>query len=80
MWGIKQIHDLLIIGLVSSFENSRDYIQSNMLMEYINQIESADPSVIDRLEKAFEDNPQVYRTRFLGHTFAAHAAAPTSVT
>lgn len=25
-----------------------------------------------------EDN--LYRTRFLGHTFAAHAAAPTSVT
>lgn len=59
LWSIPKIHKRLINGLVTSFEDSESFPQSQSLMVYLEKIESAQPDVIDRLERAFEVNPQV---------------------
>lgn len=58
-WTKSSLKERLIESLVTRFEGSESFKYTNDLMEYICRIENASPQIVDRLEKAPENNLQV---------------------
>jgi hypothetical protein len=58
-WTKSSLKERLIESLVTRFEDSESFRHTNDLMEYICRIENTSPQIIDRLEKAPENNLQV---------------------
>lgn len=69
-FGLPELRLRATEGLVVRFEDADSFAQTNSLMGYIEQIKEASPALIQRLEKAMEDNSQVR------HAFEAKERLP----
>ena len=67
-WTKSNLKERLIESLVTRFEGSESFKHTNDLMEYICRIENASSQIIDRLEKAPENNLQVKGARAVERT------------
>lgn len=59
LWGNQILKQRLVDSLVSRFETSESFNQSNELMDYLERIDYASPEIIKRLSNAKESNVQV---------------------
>lgn len=59
LWSIPILKPRLVDSLVSRFETSKGFCQSDALMNYLEKIDYASPEIIDRLSNAKESNRQV---------------------
>ena len=53
------LHARVVESLVTCFETSRGYYQANALMGYLERLDTTTPAIIERLERAPENNNQV---------------------
>ncbi len=59
LWAKPNLEHSLSNGLVTAFENSANFGSANTTVEYLKLISQATPALIERLERAQCENPQV---------------------